>query len=88
MRHTHTFVLKVLLERAPDAGQAAHPTSLRGQISEPSSADEWRARFADVNELLQELLKRVAVETVSPGEATHLEIELALKRVEENSGKA
>ncbi|MDL1895249.1 hypothetical protein FBQ82_03185 [Anaerolineae bacterium CFX7] len=81
MRRTHTFVLQVLLERAPDAGQAAHPTSLRGQISEPSSADEWRARFADVDELLQELLKRVAVE------AGEMELELARQRVEPNAGK-
>lgn len=80
MRNTHTFVLRVLLDQEDSS-------PLRGQISEPSSADEWRASFVDVNELLQQLLKRVAA---APGssfaepsdETTKLEIELALKRVE------
>ncbi len=69
MRHTHTFVLKVLLDND-------YTSHLRGQISEPASADEWRASFTDVNELLQQLVKRLAT---APGE---MEIELALRRVE------
>ncbi len=78
MRQTHTFVLKILLDPSTDSGQAMHSAHLRGQISEPSSDDEWRASFADVNELLQQLLQRVAA---APGE---MEIGLALKRVEPN----
>jgi hypothetical protein len=69
MRQTHTFVLKILLD--------SNETSLlRGQISEPTSPDEWRATFADVNDLFQQLVTRLAA---APGE---LEIELALRRVE------
>ncbi len=71
MRQTHTFVLKILLDN-----QAT--SRLHGQISQPSSDDEWRASFGDVNELLRQLVTRVSA---VPGE---MEIELALKRVEPN----
>ncbi|OQY99152.1 MAG: hypothetical protein B6D41_01770 [Chloroflexi bacterium UTCFX4] len=71
MRQTHTFVLKILLDN-----QAT--SRLHGQISQPSSDDEWRASFGDVNELLRQLVTRVSA---APGE---MEIELALKRVEPN----
>ncbi|OQY99794.1 MAG: hypothetical protein B6D41_00695 [Chloroflexi bacterium UTCFX4] len=69
MRQTHTFVLKILLDNQTTS-------RLHGQISQPSSDDEWRASFGDVNELLRQLVKRLAA---APGE---LEIELALRRVE------
>lgn len=69
MRQTHTFVLKVLFDKEQTSG-------LRGQISEPTAGDEWRASFGDVNELLRQLVERLAA---APGE---VEIELALRRVE------
>ncbi len=69
MRHTHTFVLKILLDQD-------YTSRLHGQISEPSATDEWRASFADVNELLQQLVRRISA---APGA---MEIELTLKRVE------
>lgn len=80
MRQTHTFVLRVLLDHEQTA-------ELRGQISEPTAVDEWRASFGDVNELLRQLIKRVAA---APGEgdvrcipiADIAEMELALRRVE------
>lgn len=76
MRHTHTFVLKLLLDNE-------QMSRLHGQISQPASDDEWRASFADVNELLQQLLKRVAA---APGEALGdiAEIGHARERVESN----
>ena len=72
MRQTHTFILKILLD-----GEDA--PFVRGQISEPASTDEWRATFADVNELFRQLAERLAA---APGE---LEIELALRRMESDT---
>ena len=54
MRQTHTFVLKILLDR-----DAAPP--LRGQISEPSSDDEWRVTFGDAAEMLAVLRRRLGL---------------------------
>jgi hypothetical protein len=76
MRRTHTFVVKILLvadassfdDRPAESGQAARPTVLGGQITEPSSADLWRAMFVDMNELIQCLLERLAsAPSESPG---------------------
>jgi hypothetical protein len=72
MRHTHTFVLKILL----DQESISH---LRGQISEPSSGDEWRANFANGSDLIQQLLKRVAAASdemereLAPPRLAHME---------------
>lgn len=76
MRQTHTFVLRVLLDHEQTVG-------LRGQISEPTAVDEWRASFGDVNELLRQLIKRVAA---APAEAMEdiAEIGHARERVESN----
>jgi len=76
MRNSHTFVLKALL----DEQNAAR---VRGQISEPTATDEWRASFGDAHELLAQLLKRL---TAAPAEAMEdiAEIGHARERVESN----
>ncbi|MCG3140043.1 MAG: hypothetical protein HDKAJFGB_01022 [Anaerolineae bacterium] len=64
MRHTHIFVLKILLD-APsslqDEGCPARRLAplLRGQLCEPASADAWRASFANLDELVTRLAARL-----------------------------
>jgi hypothetical protein len=59
MRTLQTFVVRIL--HRTEFGSEFH-----GQISEPSSADEWRATFSDVQELLDQLKNRLAVPPDEP----------------------
>ena len=55
MRTIQTFVVRIL--HHDDFGSELH-----GQISEPASADEWRASFANVQELFDQMLARLAAD--------------------------
>lgn len=55
MRTLQTFVVRIL---SPDD----FGSELHGQISEPASADEWRASFSGVQELFDQILIRLAAE--------------------------
>ncbi len=61
MRHQHTFIVRIVRD---DDTQTLH-----GLISEPSSADDWRASFASASELWKLLLERLQIAI----EATHAE---------------
>jgi hypothetical protein len=54
MRTLQTFVVRIL--HRDEFGSAVH-----GQISEPTSGDEWRATFSDMQELLSHLQARLAL---------------------------
>lgn len=55
MRTLQTFVIRIL--NRDDFG-----SELRGQISEPASADEWRVSFTGVQELFEQMLVRLAAD--------------------------
>ena len=52
MRHAHTFVVRILMD---DDGTQ----TVRGQVTQPSSTDEWRASFVGAMDLWRALMERL-----------------------------
>ena len=58
MRQLYTFVIRVLSDDDDE--------TLRGQVSEPASADQWRASFGNGSELWAKLKERLGKRSPSP----------------------
>ncbi len=57
MRQPQTFIVRIL--------PGEDEQTLHGQVSQPSSADDWRAPFASASELWQKLTDRLRLAAVT-----------------------